>query len=168
MLALLLSQPDFTNASPFGRISQGYNEINCGSSAAAFDSACWTRLGLSQYLVDTETGWYATTPVCLDSTQCCLSDEPWSTCFLRLGRELGGADCTTMDDSKCTWDNEVGKNLSESIEAEVRYVMASIYGVHEFFSSYFKGKRDPRLCPLLSHGSPVVSKLSNTQPLKRH
>ena len=75
-----------------------------------------------------------------ESRRCCLTDEPWSTCFLRLGRGLGGGDCTTMDDQTCTWDNTVSPYLDPSIAAQVRYVVKSIYGVHDFFSSYFKGK----------------------------
>jgi len=66
--------------------------------------------------------------------------EAWSTCYLRLGRGIAGEVCTTMDDSQCKWNGEMSPYLAPSIYAQVRYVMKSIYGVHAFFSSYFKGK----------------------------
>ena len=45
-----------------------------------------------------------------------------------------------MDDQMCTWDNTVSAYLDPIIVSKVRYVVRSIYGVHDFFSSYFKGK----------------------------
>lgn len=45
-----------------------------------------------------------------------------------------------MDDQTCTWDNAMSAYLDPSIAAQARYVVKSIYGVHDFFSSYFKGK----------------------------
>ena len=139
----LLVSLKFANASPIHSISIRQLEVDCYNKAAIFCSECWTTLGLSDYLNNEGTGWNQTTPVCSDSTRCCMQGEPWSTCFLRLGRGLSGADCTTVDDQTCTWDNQISEYLDPSIEAKVRYVIKSIYGVHDFFSSYFKGKMLP-------------------------
>ena len=88
-----------------------------------------------------------------DSGRCCLKNEPWSKCFLRLGRGLGGGDCSTMDDQMCTWDNTVSAYLDPSIMPKVRYVVKSIYGVHDFFSSYFKGELSEASTLLLLEGT---------------
>ena len=53
-----------------------------------------------------------------------------------------------MDDQMCTWDNTVSAHLDPSIVSKVRYVVKSIYGVHDFFSSYFKGEMS-EACTLL-------------------
>ena len=132
---LCYSRP-FTVASPIQSINERYVDVDCHNEGSMFMSECWTRLGISDWL----TRWNQTTPVCSDSSRCCSDDEPWSTCFLRLARGRGGQDCTTVDDQPCTWDNEVSEYLHPSIYHEVRYVVKSIYGVHDFFSSYFKGK----------------------------
>ena len=129
-----------TNASPIHSISNRQVDVDCYNQGSVFVSECWHLLGLSAYLDEPEKGWNQTTPVCSDSSRCCLINEPWSTCYLRLGRGLAGADCTTVNDQTCTWDNAVSPHLHPSIVAQVRYVMKSIYGVHDFFSSYFKGK----------------------------
>lgn len=126
--------------SPIHNISERQIDVDCGDPASVFVSDCWITLGLSDYLNDPKTGWNQTTSVCSDSTRCCLIDEAWSTCFLRLGRGLAGGDCTTVDDQTCTWDNAVSPHLDPSTFAKVRYVVKSIYGVHDFFSSYFTGK----------------------------
>lgn len=123
-------------ASPIHSISERYVDVDCHNQGSMFMSDCWTLLGISDYL----TEWNQTTPVCPDSSRCCSGDEPWSTCFLRLARGLGGQDCTTVNDQPCTWDNRVSEYLDPSIHDKVRYVVKSIYGVHDFFSSYYKGK----------------------------
>ena len=136
----LLVGSTFTTASPIKSLNTRQLEVDCYNKAAIFCSDCWSILGLSEYLDHEGTGWNQTTPICSDSTRCCMQDEPWSTCFLRLGRGLSGADCTSVNDQACTWDNQVSEYLDPSIEAKVRYVVKSIYGVHDFFSSYFKGR----------------------------
>lgn len=133
------------NCSPIQWLSERQNDPQCGNPAAVFVSSCWTTLGISDYLENTETGWNHTIPVCSDSTKCCLLNEAWTTCYLRLGRGVAGEDCTTMDDSQCKWNGEISSSLDPKIYAQVRYVMKSIYGVHAFFSSYFKGKPSRRL-----------------------
>lgn len=138
LLALRLA-----HSSPLRPSSKRQIDVNCNDPAAVFVGSCWITLGVSDYLDDPTTGWNHTTPVCSDSTKCCLQGEAWSTCYLRLGRGLGGADCTSVDDQTCTWDNAISPYLDPSIAPQVRYVMKSIYGVHDFFSSYFKG--DPAL-----------------------
>lgn len=45
-----------------------------------------------------------------------------------------------MDDQTCTWDNTVSADLDPRVVSKVRYVVKSIYGIHDFFSSYFKGE----------------------------
>lgn len=131
--------------SPIQSLSERQDDRQCGNPAAVFVSSCWTTLGVSNYLRDPVTGWNHTIPVCSDSTKCCLLNEAWTTCYLRLGRGVAGEDCTTMDDSQCKWNGEISSFLDPSIYAQVRYVMKSIYGVHAFFASYFKGKPSCRL-----------------------
>ncbi len=133
------------SCSPIPWLSERQDDPQCGNPAAVFVSSCWTTLGVSNYLENPQTGWNHTIPVCSDSTKCCLLNEAWTTCYLRLGRGVAGEDCTTMDDSQCKWNGEISSYLDPSIYAQVRYVMKSIYGVHAFFSSYFKGKPPCRL-----------------------
>ena len=53
----------------------------------------------------------------------------------------------------CTWDNTVSGYLDPSIVPKVRYVVKSIYGVHDFFSSYFKGELSEASTLLLLEGT---------------
>ena len=131
---------DFCIGNPILSSRKRQAEPNCGDPAAIFYSACWSSLGISDYLDNPATGWNHTTPVCDDSTRCCVPDEAWSTCFLRLGRGLSGEDCTSMGNDNCKWNEEMSTTLAPSIYAQVRYVLKSIYGVHDFFSTYFTGE----------------------------
>lgn len=139
ILILYLLRLDLISSSPLQWFGKREGDPQCANPAAVFDSVCWTTLGIGDYLDNPTTGWNHTTPICSDSTRCCLIDEAWSTCFLRLGRGIAGEDCTTMNDQTCKWGGEISPYLAPSIFGQVRYVMKSIYGVHNFFSTYFTG-----------------------------
>ena len=70
LLLLLLVGFDNTNGSPIAThdIEERQADIDCDNQGAVFAPECWTRLGLSAYLNDPETGWNVTTPVCKWST----------------------------------------------------------------------------------------------------
>ena len=136
--------------------------FDCKNPGAVFDTSCWKGLDIPKYLADPTTGkyspwsntayiklmhiyqgWIHSTPNCTADTaagtDCCEADEPWSTCFIRLGRGLAGSDCSVINAQQCTWDNELGPNLSPSQQAQVRYVLKNIYAINDFFTTYYSG-----------------------------
>ena len=74
------------------------------------------------------------------TSKSCTPDDTWSSCYLRLAHRKAGQSCTSTETKACDLDMELDANLDPSIKAQVRYVIKSIYGVHEFFHSYDDGK----------------------------
>lgn len=96
--------------------------VNCTDLQASTDPSCWQGLQLTQWL----TNWNKTTLVCppnQDDANCCLSTEPWTTCFLRLARNNG--DCSQINIQSCSWNSFLSVN--NDIAPEVFYIMKNIY-----------------------------------------
>ena len=98
-----------------GPIGQSQATVDCNNITAAFSETCWDTLNIADYLGNPQTGWMSNVPKCDPSTSsginkqgCCdeLNGEPWSTCYLRLGRGLPGADCSTVSAGACDWDEQ--------------------------------------------------------------
>ena len=115
-----------------------------GDPLSTFDSSCWDILKLEEYLVDPTTGWNTTIPKCDDTSKCCKSDEPWSTCYLRLATGKAGWDCLSIAGDDCTWDRSISDHLDPSIRGRVRYITKTIFEIHNFFTKYFEGRSAPR------------------------
>ncbi|KAI4091896.1 MAG: hypothetical protein LQ344_003853 [Seirophora lacunosa] len=104
---------------------------------AIYDATCWETLNLTDWLNE----WHA--PKICGTLQpginCCLPDEPWSTCFLRLGRGDSGLNCTqlTVGASSCIYNKELSAHLVPEIRAQVRYVLRTIVNVHAFFNNWY-------------------------------
>ena len=90
-------------------------EADCYNITAAFNSSCWDILDIPDYLTNPQTGWISHVPTCDDSTSnginkqgCCdtANGEPWSTCYLRIGRGLPGTDCSVINPTSCDWDEQ--------------------------------------------------------------
>ena len=135
-LAMIILVPGLVTASPLPDLSERQVDMDCDNPGAIFMAGCWNALNIGDYLYN----WNKTTPVCADSTRCCVNDEAWSTCFLRLGRAYAGQNCLSIGDTDCTWQDE-SIHVDPSIYPQVRYVMKSIYGIHGFFSTYNTGKQ---------------------------
>ena len=122
---------------------QDFTIASCASTAAVFDSRCWGLLNIPDYLNNPSSGWLKTTPTCGDSTKCCIpEDDGWSTCYLRLALAKAGQDCTTLNDHVCTNMNAVSTALAPAIYPQARYVTQSIYGIHDFYSTYYEGQNN--------------------------
>ncbi|KAL6712916.1 hypothetical protein ACLMJK_009471 [Lecanora helva] len=130
----------FGAGSPIQALQERQN--NCGNTAAIFDKDCWTSEEVAFFLSDPKTGWAYTYPKCndtqADGVGCCTADETWSTCFVRFGRNLAGADCNVVNPQHCTWDNELRPDLDPAIFAKVRYVLKNIYTMNDFFTTYYE------------------------------
>lgn len=108
--------------------------FNCTDPAADFSEYCWAQLGLSDYLLNPDTGWFATTRKCSTTndgskaygSNCCKPDQTWSTCYLHLAHGFAGAECSTINSGSCTYDPTLA--VDPSIAPKVRYVMRNIYG----------------------------------------
>lgn len=96
-------------------------DCNDRDPAADFDQSCWDFLDIAGYLGNTSTSnggskaWIQSVKICDSSTQesanhigCCKSGEVWASCFLRYGRGISGANCTTINPQICTWD-QIGR-----------------------------------------------------------
>lgn len=88
-------------------------QVDCNNITSAFSPSCWDTLNIPDYLGNTNYGWIHHVPTCDTTTDnginkvgCCDSGEPWSTCFLRVGRGLPGAQCVTISRGDCSWDEE--------------------------------------------------------------
>lgn len=109
---------------------------NCSSLSA--NTGCWDELDIPNYLA----GWNRTTPTCQasdDGSNCCQSQEPWTTCFLRLAYGGTGSDCTTFNPQTCTV-GPLSPNLDPSIAPMVGYVVRNIVAINSAITSYFQGK----------------------------
>lgn len=104
--------------------------LDCNDTATTFDESCWDTLDMGGYLNDPVTGWNHTVPICQewdrDST-CCLSTEPWTTCYLRLAHGVSGADCSQINAQTCSYDATL--HVNPSIQAHVHYTLKNIYGI---------------------------------------
>lgn len=138
-------------ASPVSTIvkRQDLTKELCANQEALPDSRCWDLpdVNIPSYLNDQNTGWIHTTPTCADLTRCCLpKDDGWTTCYLRLALPGVGQDCTILNDHPCTPQTVLASDLDGSIKAQVRNTVLTIYGIHDFFSTYYRSK-----CPLPRH-----------------
>ncbi|KAL8652827.1 MAG: hypothetical protein Q9226_004105 [Calogaya cf. arnoldii] len=127
-------------SSPLSAFSkrQDLDPAVCADPGASLDGRCFSQLDITNYLNNPTTGWIKTTPICEDRTRCCGDGEAWSTCFLRLAS--GGAanqDCTVISADHCDQSAfELDPNLHPSIAPQVRYVVATIHGIHQFYYQY--------------------------------
>jgi len=102
--------------------------FDCYNPKTTFDESCWATLNLTAYLNGPVTGWNHTLPVCegkdLDST-CCLTTEPWTTCYLRLAHGNSGRDCSQINAQMCSYDPDI--NVDPRIAPYVAYTVKNIY-----------------------------------------
>ena len=117
--------------------------FNCTHVSSAFNSACWQQLQLSNFLLgggEWGLGWNKSTRICdpqssdinnNDGANCCLPDEPWTTCFLRLAQGGGSQDCSQINAQFCSMqaENALSDSLGDNIRPEVQYIQKNIYGI---------------------------------------
>lgn len=112
-------------------------QINCTNPYALFFTECWTILNIHDYLVAPGTGWINTVRTCQDKggnswdndgSNCCVKNEPWSTCFLRLAIPGSNHDCTSASGGRCSDSMVDDINVAEVIHPYVRYTVKNIYG----------------------------------------
>ena len=96
-----------------------------------YNSACWEALNVSDWL----TKWYQTLKPCpdgynVDTRACHVTDEPWTTTFLRFAQNgTSGSGCTELNaclDNPPT-SNDI-KICDPTEAARYRYVCYNIYG----------------------------------------
>ena len=160
----------FTAASPLNAKSrtanlQSRDTSNCTNPDAELSPGCWDELDISDYLAT----WNRTTPSCEatrgDGSACCISPEPWTTCFLRLSFGSTGADCTQLNTPLCSW-RQLDHSLDSSIAPKVKYIAQNIVSINNFFVTYYECESRPAIqciryrplsadciCPALQLGS---------------
>ena len=111
--------------------STTFAAVDCNStdSEAFFDASCWASLNLTNWL----STWQAPS-VCEDTgsgRNCCLENEAWSTCFLRLGTGNSGYNCSqiSVNTNVCAYSGALASDLDPSIQAQVRYVLRTIFSM---------------------------------------
>ncbi|KAM0802347.1 hypothetical protein BDR22DRAFT_819880 [Usnea florida] len=119
--------------------STTFAAVDCNStdSEAFYDASCWASLNLTNWL----STWQAPS-VCGDTgsgRNCCLENEAWSTCFLRLGTGNSGYNCSqiSVNTNVCAYSGALASDLDPSIQAQVRYVLRTIFNVNAFFNDWY-------------------------------
>ena len=119
---------------------------NCTDLHAEPSTVCWDKLDIAGYLV----GWSETKPICQATNGdeyeidagCCVPNEPWTTCFLRLsyGGEVSpaGPDCSILY-ANCFLE-PLSPHLELSIVPKVGYVVRNTVVIGNLFSSYYDSK----------------------------
>ena len=108
---------------------------NC-SSPTNISATCWNQLEIPTYL----TQWASAHPTCstdANETDCCISGEAWSTCFMRLTYAFDTAHYTPYG-LDCTGFNSCHEPplapLPSGLTIQEFYVLNSIYAIHALFS----------------------------------
>lgn len=102
---------------------------------------CWYQLEIPAYL----TQWAATHPTCISAaneTDCCISGEPWSTCFMRLAYAfdssryaLYGLNCTGFGTcQEPPLAPPFLPSLPSGITIQEFYVLNTIYAINALFT----------------------------------
>ena len=102
---------------------------------------CWYQLGIPAYL----TQWGVTHPTCTSAnneTDCCISGEPWSTCFIRLAYAFDtshyavyGQNCIGfMSCQEPPLAPPLLPSLPSGITIQEFYVLNTIYAINALFS----------------------------------
>ena len=102
---------------------------------------CWYQLEIPTYL----TQWAATHPTCTSAnneTDCCISEEPWSTCFMRLAYAFDsshyavyGLNCTGFGScQEPPLAPPLLPSLPSGITIQEFYVLNTIYAINALFS----------------------------------
>ena len=109
---------------------------NCSSPMNA-SATCWNQLQIPTYLAQ----WSGAHPTCetgANETECCISGEPWSTCFMRVAYAFDstryaayGMNCTGFHG--CT-DPLLAPTLPDGITIQEFYVLNNIYVINVVFS----------------------------------
>lgn len=121
-----------------------YRQLSaCAEPEAPLLNACWEVLDIPTYLSE----WQKTVRVCpgLEYTNsCCVREEPWSLCFLRLGWEQAPGDCVGIfetDPGRCQFPTgSVRSQIPRNTVQKVKYVTANIVNIHGLFQSLYQCK----------------------------
>ena len=155
----------FAHALPFTDLQSRQTDDECSSAAQVYRASCWDEFDVSTYLQNWNQTYSKTTcgtvedPLDCDTGRTCLSDEPWSSCYLRLALQKAGESCLSLDGQGCDANSKLDPYLAPSILSQVRYTVRSIYMVESFFGSYFTGKsRD------LYRGDPTMKPIADAAP----
>ena len=103
--------------------------VNCTAPNALYDESCWGTLNVSDWLLN----WNQTVKRCgsedTPGVECCMIDEAWVTCFLRLAHKAPvGRGCGIITQSGCVENDFI--SVDTSILPQVRYVNKNIYCEH--------------------------------------
>ena len=116
---------------------------NCTDLRAEPSTVCWDELDIAGYLA----GWNKTTPTCQatggagnDGSGCCIANEPWTTCFLRLAYGTTNTDCTKLSSGQTCTLNPLSPDLDPSTAPKIGYVVRNIVVINNLFSSYHASK----------------------------
>ncbi len=126
-IALSGSNP-LISASPLRPRQQSHN---CTDIHAVFDSRCWAELGMVDFLNNPKTGWNATTKSCdtsADGLNCCVPNENWSNCFMRLALGSPGHDCSQIDGQFCNFQLPAAGQVDPTLQPKYQYTLKAIYG----------------------------------------
>lgn len=114
---------------------------NCSNPDELVTPSCWDTLKVADYLNE----WNKTTRICGESDTngvgCCVKEEPWTTCFIRLSTGYAGDSCTSLWGNYCkNVPRELDPDLAPAAQAPARYVLNAMYAIHSLFSNYDDGQ----------------------------
>ena len=102
------------------------DQVDCNNPHSQKDPSCWQALDLENWI----RNWKNKMPKCTDSntSNCCTTIEPWSTCFLRMAEPFSGASCYNID--SCVYEGSaLSSDLPASELVKYDYVRYNIYGI---------------------------------------
>lgn len=95
-----------------------------------YNETCWNTLHVAEYILK----WEQETPKCPPGNNTCIqtgcaSNEPWSSCFLRLATGTPDYNCTQINIGHCTLEGFPLKNPNSTDMPIIRYAARNIFGM---------------------------------------
>ncbi|CAL8579582.1 hypothetical protein XPA_005319 [Xanthoria parietina] len=114
------------------------NLLCSGDMSTPYNETCWNTLHVAEYILK----WEQETPKCPPGNNTCIqtgcaSNEPWSSCFLRLATGTPDYNCTQINIGHCTLEGFPLKNPNSTDMPIIRYAARNIFAINNFFVNWY-------------------------------
>ncbi|KAL8976881.1 MAG: hypothetical protein Q9205_007208 [Flavoplaca limonia] len=114
-------------------------ELLCsGDMSTPYNETCWNTLKVAEYIVK----WEQEVTKCPQGNNTCIqtgckSNEPWSSCFLRLATGTPDYNCTQINIGHCTLEGFPLKDPNSLDMPQNRYVVRNLFAINNFFVNWY-------------------------------